>query len=86
VREQVAASTNDEALAYLTTTCGLDNAGAVQAIAYLKTGHAGLGAMPSFHTVIAERFFDESGGMQLVLHAPFGSRINKAWSLALRMS
>jgi ATP-dependent Lhr-like helicase len=34
--------------------------------------------------VILERFFDESGGMQLVLHAPFGGRINRAWGLALR--
>ena len=43
-----------------------------------------LGALPSCDTVVAERFFDEAGGMQLVLHAPFGSRINRAWGLALR--
>ena len=43
-----------------------------------------LGAMPTHATVVAERFFDEGGGMQLVLHAPFGSRINRAWGLALR--
>jgi ATP-dependent helicase Lhr and Lhr-like helicase len=43
-----------------------------------------LGAIPTQKTVIAERFFDESGGMQLVIHAPFGARINKAWGLALR--
>ena len=43
-----------------------------------------LGALPSTDTVVAERFFDESGGMQLILHAPFGSRINRAWGLALR--
>ena len=43
-----------------------------------------LGAMPTQETLVLERFFDESGGMQLVLHAPFGSRINKAWGLALR--
>ncbi len=40
--------------------------------------------MPSHATVVAERFFDEAGGMQLVLHAPFGARINRAWGLALR--
>src|SRR5205085_4789548 len=40
--------------------------------------------MPTQETLVLERFFDESGGMQLVLHAPFGSRINKAWGLALR--
>ena len=47
-------------------------------------GRAVLGAVPSQTTVIAERFFDEGGGMQLVIHAPFGARINKAWGLALR--
>ena len=43
-----------------------------------------LGAVPTQKTIIAERFFDEGGGMQLILHAPFGGRINKAWGLALR--
>ncbi len=43
-----------------------------------------LGAVPTQETLVLERFFDESGGMQLVLHAPYGSRINKAWGLALR--
>ena len=47
-------------------------------------GRAVLGAVPTQKTIIAERFFDESGGMQLVIHAPFGGRINKAWGLALR--
>ena len=55
-----------------------------QAIAYVQAGAASLGALPSTDTVVAERFFDESGGMQLILHAPFGSRINRAWGLALR--
>ena len=43
-----------------------------------------LGTVPTQQTIVAERFFDESGGMQLVLHAPFGGRINRAWGLALR--
>ena len=47
-------------------------------------GAAALGALPTQDTVVAERFFDEGGGMQLVLHAPFGARINRAWGLALR--
>ncbi len=51
---------------------------------YVRAGAEALGALPSQHTVVAERFFDESGGMQLVIHAPFGSRINRAWGLALR--
>jgi len=51
---------------------------------YLRAGAAALGGVPSERLVIAERFFDESGGMQLVIHAPFGGRINRAWGTALR--
>jgi ATP-dependent helicase Lhr and Lhr-like helicase len=69
---------------WLKQECGLDTAGAEQFVEYIVTGRAVLGAVPSQRTVIAERFFDESGGMQLVIHAPFGGRINKAWGLALR--
>ena len=58
--------------------------GAEQSIEYILEGRAVLGAVPTQTTVIAERFFDEGGGMQLVIHAPFGGRINKAWGLALR--
>jgi ATP-dependent Lhr-like helicase len=64
--------------------CGLDRAGAEQAIAYVQAGRAALGAIPTDTCIIAERFFDEGGGMQLVIHAPFGARINRAWGLALR--
>jgi ATP-dependent Lhr-like helicase len=72
------------AIDWLREECGLDEAGAEQAIEYIVTGRAALGAVPGLETVVAERFFDESGGMQLVIHAPFGGRINKAWGLALR--
>ena len=58
--------------------------GAQQLVAYIVAGRAVLGAVPTKTTIIAERFFDEGGGMQLILHAPFGGRINKAWGLALR--
>jgi ATP-dependent Lhr-like helicase len=64
--------------------CGLDRRGAEQAFEYVHAGRAALGATPTTATVVAERFFDEGGGMQLVIHAPFGARINKAWGLALR--
>src|SRR5712664_3243291 len=57
---------------------------AEQIAAYLGEGKRSLGALPTTETLVLERFFDESGGMQLVLHAPFGSRINRAWGLALR--
>src|SRR5712664_1615767 len=72
------------AVNWLKLECGLDDAGAEQAVEYVVTGRATLGVVPTQTTVIAERFFDESGGMQLVIHAPFGARINKAWGLALR--
>src|SRR6185312_13823864 len=62
----------------------LDPAAAKQAAAYVASGANSLGALPACDTVVAERFFDESGGQQLILHAPFGSRINRAWGLALR--
>src|SRR6266545_4507443 len=51
---------------------------------YFADTYRSLGALPSQQALVMERFFDESGGMQLVLHAPFGSRINRAWGLALR--
>jgi ATP-dependent Lhr-like helicase len=51
---------------------------------YLRAGHAALGATPSTNCIVLERFFDESGGTQLVVHAPFGGRINRAFGLALR--
>ena len=51
---------------------------------YFADAYRSLGAIPSQQTLVMERFFDESGGMQLVLHSPFGNRINRAWGLALR--
>ena len=72
------------AVAWLKQECGLDESGAEQAVEYILQGRAVLGAVPTQDTIIAERFFDEGGGMQLVIHAPFGGRINKAWGLALR--
>jgi ATP-dependent helicase Lhr and Lhr-like helicase len=71
-------------VSWLKDECGLDDSGAEQAIEYILQGRAVLGAVPTQKTIIAERFFDEGGGMQLVIHAPFGGRINKAWGLSLR--
>jgi ATP-dependent helicase Lhr and Lhr-like helicase len=73
-----------ETVAWLKEECCVDDAGAEQMIGYIAAGRAVLGAVPALDTIIAERFFDEGGGMQLILHAPFGGRINKAWGLALR--
>ena len=63
---------------------GAAEAAAVQIAEYVDAGGSALGAVPTQKRVILERFFDESGGMQLVVHAPFGSKINRAWGLALR--
>ncbi len=73
-----------ETIAWLGQECGLDESGASQSIQYILEGRAVLGDVPTQSTVIAERFFDEGGGMQLIVHSPFGARINKAWGLALR--
>ena len=72
------------ARAWLQERCAFDLAGAEQAVAYVRAGKAVLGAVPTDTTIVAERFFDEGGGMQLILHTPFGARINRAWGLALR--
>src|SRR5580698_5909749 len=82
LREDVAASSDP--VQFLEHECSLDRLGAEQAAAYIRAGARALGAMPSDGAVVAERFFDEAGGMQLVIHAPFGARINRAWGLALR--
>jgi len=62
----------------------LNDSAAEQIAQYLDEGRRSLGTLPTQDAIVLERFFDESGGMQLVLHAPFGSRINRAWGLALR--
>ncbi|MBI4001422.1 MAG: DEAD/DEAH box helicase, partial [Nitrospira defluvii] len=69
---------------WLRQECSLDQRGAQQAVEYVLAGKAVLGTVPTQETIVAERFFDESGGMQLVIHAPFGGRVNRAWGLALR--
>src|SRR6185295_8255673 len=63
---------------------GLDAVAATQIVDYLMAAKIALGQLPTQDKIIFERFFDETGGMQLVIHAPFGSRINRAWGLALR--
>ncbi len=72
------------ALAWLGNAVALPADAALQLVDYLAAARAALHALPTQTTLVLERFFDESGGMQLVLHAPFGSRVNRAWGLALR--
>ena len=82
VRERVL--DQESPVAWMIENCGLGQRAAEQAVLYVRASRNALGAIPSRHTVVAERFFDESGGMQLVVHSPFGARINRAWGLSLR--
>ncbi len=69
----------DSVLPWLIDEVGIAEAAAEQEVEYLAAGKAALGAMPSKDTIVLERFFDEAGGQQLVIHTPYGSRINRAW-------
>jgi ATP-dependent Lhr-like helicase len=79
-----AAENLEPATRFLKEETGLPPEAAVQIAAYVAEGKRVLGVVPTARRIVAERFFDESGGMQLVLHAPLGGRINRAWGLALR--
>ena len=69
---------------WLADSASMSLRAAQQLVAYLGASRTALGALPRKDLLIAERFFDEAGGMQLVLHSPLGGRINRAWGLALR--
>ncbi len=69
---------------WLVDEIGVAEAAADQLIEYLAAARAALGVLPTRETIVLERFFDAVGGMQLVVHSPYGSRINRAWGLALR--
>jgi ATP-dependent helicase Lhr and Lhr-like helicase len=69
---------------WLVEKVGIAQPAAEQLLEYLAAAHAALGILPTQDTLVLERFFDETGGMQLVIHSPYGSRINRAWGLALR--
>jgi ATP-dependent Lhr-like helicase len=71
-------------LGWLTQEDGIGDPAARQIVDYLVAGHAALGVLPTLETIVFERFFDSVGGMQLVIHSPYGSRLNRAWGLALR--
>lgn len=88
LRERLAALLTEggaaAANAWLTGELGMAPAAAAQLVDYLHAGMRSLGVMPTRDTIVMERFFDEVGDMHLVIHAPFGSRLNRAWGLALR--
>jgi ATP-dependent Lhr-like helicase len=90
LREEIAARVNTDdvnlqpATEWLTNEVGISETAAEQIVEYLAGAKIVLGVMPSQQNLVLERFFDDSGSMQLVLHSPFGSRLNRAWGLALR--
>jgi ATP-dependent helicase Lhr and Lhr-like helicase len=74
----------ETALRWLIDEIGIAEPAATQLVEYLASAYAGLGVLPTQDTLVFERFFDAVGGMQLVVHSPYGSHINRAWGLALR--
>ena len=89
LRDEIAARLRSDASGtsarhWLIEQVGIIAAAADQLVDYLAASASALGCLPTQDTIVFERFFDEAGGMQLVIHAPFGSRLNRAWGLALR--
>ncbi|MGA8015784.1 MAG: helicase-related protein, partial [Candidatus Dormiibacterota bacterium] len=84
VDERLGGEGDQAAVAWVEGRCEVAAAVAQQLVEYLAAGRAALGVLPTHDHIVLERFFDESGGMQLVVHAPFGARINRALGLALR--
>ena len=80
----LAAGEPDQARGWLIDTCGIEVAAATMIVDYLAVGRAALGAMPTQECLVLERFFDDTGGMQLVVHSPYGARVNRGLGLALR--
>src|SRR6476660_2536286 len=76
--------TGETVTRWLLDEVGVGSSAAEQLVEYLQSSHAALRCLPTHDTVVLERFFDEVGGMQLVVHSPYGSRLNRAWGLALR--
>ncbi|TML41254.1 MAG: DEAD/DEAH box helicase [Actinobacteria bacterium] len=84
VDEHLAAGDPDGARRGLIDVAGIGSASATMIVDYLAVGRAALGVTPTQECLVVERFFDDTGGMQLVVHSPFGGRINRALGLALR--
>ncbi|QDV51318.1 DEAD/DEAH box helicase [Gimesia fumaroli] len=74
----------EQAILWLSQETNTDEWGSKQIVDYVQTEKAALGIIPTQKRIVFERFFDESGGMQLVIHAPFGGDINRAWGYTMR--
>ncbi|MDQ3898041.1 MAG: DEAD/DEAH box helicase, partial [Actinomycetota bacterium] len=84
VDELLVAGAPDAARRWLVEVAGIDEAAAAMIVDYLAVGRAALGVTPTQTCLVLERFFDDTGGMQLVIHSPYGGRINRGLGLALR--
>ncbi len=84
VEQRLAAGGIKDCARWLIDDLGLTDAAAMQIVVYLAAARAALNTLPTQSTIVFERFFDETGDQHLVIHAPFGSRVNRAWGLALR--
>src|SRR5215211_2205929 len=85
VAERLDAGGREAAIAFVQEVSGVEFVAAALVIEYLHAGRAALGGvLPTHDDIVFERFFDESGGMQLIVHAPLGARINRALGLGLR--
>jgi len=72
------------AIAWLRNDCQIEEFAASQAVRYVAAQVVAIGLVPTLNRIVFERFFDESGGTQLVVHAPWGARVNRAWGFAFR--
>jgi ATP-dependent helicase Lhr and Lhr-like helicase len=85
IARRLDAGGRDDAIGFVSGICGVDFFAASLVVDYLRVGRAGLGGvLPTHDDIVFERFFDETGGMQLIVHAPLGARINRALGLGLR--
>ncbi len=88
IRERVDAlldaGDEESARRWVACECRVPPEAALQIVRYLAASRAALGVLPTRRRVVFERFFDEAGGMQLVVHAPFGGRVNRGLGLGLR--
>ena len=84
IEDKLVQESSEAAIAWASDHIGLPHSAAAQLVEYLLAGMNALGVMPTRETLVMERFFDEVGDMHVVIHSPFGSRINRGWGLALR--
>ena len=84
IADKIQSQLKPKAVSELSKDYHMSEEAAQQAVTYIESQVNATGIVPTLKHIIFERFFDESGGMQLVVHSPFGSRVNRAWGLAMR--